>query len=93
MSLTREIRTLTHDFVRHGGKTNRRKQRERMLAFGAFAASSMGARAMQEVGKKHVIAFYRTHRDQAGRTKYAYFLAIRELWKLAGKPSEPPSPR
>ena len=92
MSLTREIRALTHNFVRHGGKTNRRKQRERMLAFGAFAAQ-MGARAMGEVGKKHVIAFYKSHREQADRTKYAYFLAIRELWKLAGKPSVPPSPR
>jgi len=92
MSLTREIRALTHDFVRHGGKTNRRKQRERMLAFGAFA-SGMGARAMGEVGKKHVIAFYAAHRNQAERTKYAYFLAIRELWKLTGKPNQPPAPK
>jgi len=92
MALEREIRALTHDFVRHGGKTNRRKQRERMLSFAKFAAAS-GAPAMKEVGKKHVIAFYREHRDRKESTKYAYHLAIRKLWKLAGKPSEPPTPR
>ncbi len=91
MSLIREIRTITHDFVRHGGKANRRKQRERMLAFAKFAAAN-GAPNMGEVGKKTALAFYKAHRDQAARTKYAYFLAIRELWKLAGKTGEPPKP-
>lgn len=92
MRLLKEVEALTHAYVRKGGKDNRRQQRARMLAFAEHAAAS-GAHSVGQLGKEHVIAYWKSHRELAASTAYSHWLAIRELWHLAGKAGEPPRPR
>ena len=91
-SLEAEIMMLTRVYVRKGGKANRRQQQARMLEF-ARSASANGAKHLAQVGRGQVIAHWKTHSHLSDATLYAHWLAIRELFRLAGKQSEPPRPR
>jgi len=91
MSLRREIQLLAHDYVRKGGKKNRRKQAKRMIALGAFS-ETLGCRCMGELGKRHIIAFYKYHRHFSDAVLYQHYLAFRKLYELASKPNDPPAP-
>ena len=92
MRLLKEVEALSHAYVRKGGKDNRRQQRARMLAFAEHAAAS-GAHSLGQLGKAHVIAYWKSHRELAPTTAYSHWLAIKALWRLAGKAGEPPRPR
>lgn len=92
MSLIKQVENKTHEYVRKGGKDNRKQQRARMLAFAAFA-STIGAREMGQVGATHVIRYWKAHRELSDATLYSHWLAIRELWVIFGKSGEPPRPR
>ena len=94
MKLQQQVQTLAYAYVRKGGKDNRRQQAARMVAFAAHAAA-LGASEMGQVGGKHVVSYWRALRASGGladSTLYSHWLAIRELWRLAGKPGEPPKP-
>jgi hypothetical protein len=94
MRLQQQVQALAHAYVRKGGKDNRRQQAARMAAF-AEHAMALGARDIGQVGGKHVVSYWRALRTAGlgDRTQYAHWLAIRELWRLAGKTGEPPRPR
>jgi hypothetical protein len=92
MSLYQQIHWLAGAYVRKGGKTNRRLQRQRMLAFARFA-QTRGARDLAQIGRRHVIDYYKSRASLSATTRYHDFLAIRILFQLAGKASEPPRPR
>jgi len=92
MGLRQEIERLAHDYKRKGGKQNRRKQAKRMLALGAFA-EGLGCKHVGELGKRHVIEFYKAHRGLSDAVLYQHSLAFRELWQRIGKTGEPPKPR
>lgn len=92
MSLLKDVERLTENYVRKGGKDNRRQQRSRMLAF-AVHASTLGAREMGQVGAIHVIRYWKAHRGLSDATLYNHWLAICELWRLCGKAGEPPQPK
>ena len=92
MSLQDEIRTLTQGYVRKGGKDNRHQQRGRMEKFADYCAEH-GARSLGQIGKGQVIGYWKAHRHLAPRTLHAHWLALCELWRLAGKPGQPPRPR
>ena len=65
-----------------------------MVAFAAHC-EAQGAREISQVGGGHVVNYWRSLRFSGGladSTLYSHWLAIRELWKLAGKPGEPPRP-
>ena len=91
MRIVQEIERLTHSYVRHGGKTNRRQQRSRMIAFAEFCATE-GARALAEVGARHVIRYWRTTRHLSDATRYNHWCALCALWELADKLGKPPRP-
>ena len=91
-NLVEQVKALSHAFARQGGKGNRRQQRVRMLAFAAFC-EGMGAREMGQVGDRHVITYWKASKALSDATLYAHWLAIRHLWRLAGKAGEPPRPR
>lgn len=91
MNLQRQVMQLSSAYVRKGGKDNRRQQRARMLAFAAHA-EALGAYSLGQVGAVHVIRFWKAHREQSAATAYGYWLALCELWELAGKPGKPPRP-
>ena len=94
MTLCRQVEQLAHAYTRKGGKDNRRQQAARMMAFAAHA-EALGAHEMGQVGGKHVVSYWRALRASGGladATLYSHWLAIRELWRLAGKLGEPPRP-
>jgi len=92
MSLRDDIKRLAHDYVRKGGKQNRRKQAKRKIALGA-CAEKIGCRHIGELGKRHVIEFWKSNRDLSEPVQYQHFLAFRELWRLSQKSGEPPKPK
>lgn len=94
MKLQQQVQELARAYVKKGGKDNRRQQTARMMAFAAHAEAA-GASKMGQVGGGHVVAYWRALRASGGladATLYSHWLAIRELWKLAGKSGEPPRP-
>lgn len=91
MKIVIEVQQLTNGYVRKGGKDNRRQQRARMIAFAEFCAS-LGVNSLGQVGKNHVIQYWKTNRNLAESTAYSHWLAIRSLWELLGKPGSPPKP-
>jgi len=91
MTVYRDVKKLTNDYVNHGGKRNRRKQAKRMLALAAFS-ETLGCPSIDELGKRHIIQFYKANRHLSDVVLYHYFLAFRKLYELAGKPKPPPTP-
>lgn len=88
-----EVAKLTVGYVRRGGKDNRQQQRKRMIAFATFCAQ-LGARNLAEVGHRHVKLYWRSIAQYSPRTRYAHWLALRDLWALSGKtgcPMPPPA--
>lgn len=87
-----EARFRTRGWGRKGGKSNRRQQANRMMAFAKFVAAQ-GVRTSDELGKGHVVAYWRSTRGLSDGTLLNHWYAIRALWGLLGKPGEPPKPR
>ncbi|WP_312284081.1 hypothetical protein [Candidatus Igneacidithiobacillus taiwanensis] len=81
--LVREVERMTLAYARYGGKKNRRLQRSRMKIFAAFCAQQ-GCRSMGQVGKRHVQEFFAAHAGWSPGTRYAYRLAIADLFDIAG---------
>lgn len=91
MRLIHQVEALTRAYAAKGGKGNRRQQRARMMAFAGHCAAH-GAAEMGQVGARHVIAYWKASMALSGPTRYSHWLAIRELWRLAGKAGDPPRP-
>jgi len=91
MTLAIEVKRLTKAYVSKGGKKNRKQQRNRMIAFAKFV-DAMGIHYMGQVGRRHVIEYWKAKRSLAPRTLYSHWLAIRDLWELADKTEEVPLP-
>jgi hypothetical protein len=89
--LEKEVRQMTRLWVQKGGKTNRRQQRQRMVAF-ASRAAYQGANCMAEVGKRHVVDYWKAREELSKSTLYNYWRALCLLWSLADKPGYPPKP-
>lgn len=92
MKLEIEVERLTNSYAAKGGSDNTKQQRARMLAF-ARHCEQLGAYSMAQVGRDHVIKWWKTHRDLTDRTLYEHHRAICILWRLAGKAGQPPTPR
>lgn len=86
-----EVKHLTRIYIRKGGKANRQQQQARMLAFAQHAAR-LGARSMGQVGRGQVIDYWKTNSHLADTTLYSHWLAIAELFELAGKKASPSKP-
>jgi len=91
MKIVTDVKKLADSYVSQGGKANRRKQRSRMLAFAKHCAK-MGQSEIGQIGSRHVVDYWKANRELSDATLYHHFLAIRQLWALAGKNGEPPKP-
>jgi hypothetical protein len=91
MKIVIEVQQLTNGYVKKGGKDNRRQQRARMIAFAEFCAT-LEVNSVGQIGKKHVIEYWKKNRNLAESTAYSHWLAIRSLWELSGKSGSPPKP-
>jgi len=89
MPVRREVIKITRDYVRRGGKGNRRKQLSRMVAFADFCEASSPGIALAQVGGRHVIGYYRSILHLNQTTREAHYYAIATLFKLACKPAPP----
>lgn len=90
--LVRKINELSHRYVRSGSKENRRLQIGRIIKFVEFIEETEKLHGLQEIGKRHVIQFWKSHREFADKTANDYWLALCILWKLADKAGTPPKP-
>jgi hypothetical protein len=92
MRLIHQVEALTRPYAAKGGKDNRRQQRARMMAFADHCAAH-GAAEIGQVGARHVISYWKGRRHLSEATAYSHWLAIRELWQIAGKQGDPPRPK
>lgn len=95
MTLRKKVEQATHAWASKGCKKYRARQRRMMQVFAAHA-ESCGARTAGQVGLVTVISFWKHQRGKkrlSWATQMDYWRAIRELWRLWGKPGEPPRPR
>jgi len=89
--LVEQVQALARGYVRKGGKTNRKQQAARMMAFAAHC-EGLGAVEMSQVGPNHVLSYYRATAALSASTRYNHYRALVILWQLAGKPGLPPAP-
>ena len=54
----KELKAHTHDYVRRGGKENRRKQVSRIIKFLRFTDSNEKITSLHRLGKRHVIEIF-----------------------------------
>lgn len=83
------LEKIMSDYKRHGSKSNRKEQVEKIRNFFEFT----GLVHPQQIKNAHVIKFYKHLRakNRSERTVYYYFLALKQLFSLLGR-SEPPKP-
>jgi hypothetical protein len=78
--------------VRKGSKENRRLQVGRMIKFVEFIEQTEQLHNLHEIGRRHVIQFWKANRDMAPKTANAYWLALCVIWQWSEKPGTPPKP-
>lgn len=83
--ILQEIKNLTRDYVRKGGKINRRQQHKRMLEFGLFCRDNLQTPNLAAVGKRHVVRYYKKIESLSDITRLSHYYAIKTLFLLAGK--------
>jgi len=93
LTLADQVRRLAHGYVRHGSKANRRQQVGRLVVMVEWITTRDRLTGLDQIGKRHVIDFWKAHRHLADRTAYAYWLALRELWVWLDRQGKPPKPR
>jgi len=87
-----ELKSHTHHYVSRGGKQNRKKQVSLIVNFLEFTASQENFVSINRLGNRHVINFWKAHRDLPDKTAYDYWLGICKLWEWIGKNEKPPKP-
>lgn len=91
-TLVNQLQKLAHSYVRRGAKANRRQQLGRMIKFLAFVEETEHPHNLHEIGKRHVVSFWKARRTMADKTASGYWQALCELWRLAEKKGTPPKP-
>jgi hypothetical protein len=69
-TLAKSAEKYFRDYVRGGGKDNRKKQVARMIEFLDWAESANEVRSLHGLGKNHVIGFWKSHRELSEATAY-----------------------
>jgi hypothetical protein len=87
-----ELQAHTHDYVRRGGKQNRKKQVSLIMDFLEYTDSTEKLTSLHRLGKRHVINFWKSHRNMSEKVAYDYWLGICKLWVWIDKPDKPPKP-
>jgi len=87
-----ELQSHTHDYVRRGGKANRKKQVSLIMDFLEYTDSTEKLTSLHRLGKRHVINFWKSHRNMSEKVSYDYWLGICKLWVWIDKPGKPPKP-
>ena len=91
-TLAEQVRRRAHVYVAHGGKTNRRQQVDRLVIMVSWMQAEFSLTGIEQIGKRQVIAYWKSRRDMSQSTAYAYWLALKVLWGWMGRTTEPPAP-
>lgn len=75
-------------FKKHGGKQNRNDLVRKMEKVYEFN----GVYHLDQLGKNHIIEFYKANRNLSERTMMQYFYALQKLYSLLGRNYLPPKP-
>ena len=92
MNLVQQVNKITHAYAAKGGPVNRRQQVSRILAFAKFA-EELGVISIGQLGKNHVVKYWKNHRELSDPTLLNHYYAICVLWRLIDKIEKPPRPR
>lgn len=79
-------------YDRKGGKRNRRQQLRRACAVADWIQQHCQVSHVDQLGKGHIIRFWKAHRELEDSTAYGYWCALRHLWLALGKTGQPPRP-
>lgn len=91
-TLGKLARRRAHVYCAHGGKINRRQQVDRMETTVNWIQAQFRLTGLEQIGKQHVIAFWKANRKMASGTADGYWRAIKLLWELLGRAEEVPHP-
>ena len=92
MSVKKEIQALSHKYVRHGGKTNRKQQVKRLLIACDWVAVTFRTNRLAQIGNRQIIEFYKNHRHMTPATLSGYYYAFCTLWEWLERAGKPPKP-
>lgn len=92
LTLAKSAQHYFSDHVRGGGKESRKKEVQRIIEFLDWAESTEKVISLHGLGQKHVIGFWKAHRELSEKTAYKYWLGLSKLWEWIGKHSAPPKP-
>jgi hypothetical protein len=92
ISVEKQIRSLAHVYLRHGGKGNRRKRVSRLCLACGWIAKEFQINDIRQIGRKQVWAYYAAHSELSGKTFAEYGYAFRLLWELLDREGLPPFP-
>lgn len=81
MELQSQFKRSTRDFVRSGGKANRRMQIKRMERF-ITHCRQLGATRMEHIGKRHIMSYYQEIDHLSASTKLNHYYAVKKLMRL-----------
>ncbi|HKJ84205.1 MAG TPA: hypothetical protein VJ961_09345 [Mariprofundaceae bacterium] len=91
MNLEGEIRVVSRMYIRKGEKAVRKRRQKQMLRFAKFS-TSMGVHHLGQLGRRHVINFWRCNREMPDDEVYEFWIALTDLWWLADKHGDVPKP-
>lgn len=90
LTLASKAEVYFRNYVRGGGKDNRKKQVSRIIKFLDWVESTQKVISLHSLGKRHVVNFWKAHRELSEATANKYWLGISKLWEWLGKHEEPP---
>lgn len=83
-----ELDPRCREFLRHGGKKNRRNVVRIINKVAVYAE----VKSIDNLGRKHIVRFYKGHAHRSDGTLRNYFYAMQKLYRMLGRPGQPPKP-
>lgn len=87
--MKQDLDLLLTDYLRKGGKDNRKRQRACLYKF-IDHCHKLGARSLGQIGRRHVLQFWKSNRGLSDKRLYDYWLALCTFWELTSKIDVPP---
>ncbi|MDD5277848.1 MAG: hypothetical protein PHR16_17460, partial [Methylovulum sp.] len=76
LTLASKAEDYFRNYVRGGGKDNRKKQVSRIIKFLDWVESTQNVISLHSLGKRHVVNFWKAHPELSEATANKYWLGI-----------------
>jgi hypothetical protein len=87
-----QIKELMSGYVRKGSKENRSRQVKKMIYVINFIEAQEKLGDLNRLGKRQIIAFWKSHEHLSEKTRYEYWRALDILFKKMSRKDIPPKP-